>query len=60
MCGRKLWRQATTLVELTLTLALAAIVIFVGIRAYAGARENSRMHQLVEEIGRVRAAVAPG
>ncbi|MCC0004644.1 MAG: hypothetical protein H6872_05700 [Methylobacteriaceae bacterium] len=46
------------MVELTLVLALAAIVVIVGMRAYSDARENSRIQQLITEIGQVRAAVA--
>jgi hypothetical protein len=51
-------RKAETLVELTLGLALAALVIFGAVRAYSMAQENNRTHQLVQEIGQVRAAVA--
>ena len=55
---KKARRKAVTLVELTLGLALAALVIFGAVRAYSMAQENNRTHQLVQEIGQVRAAVA--
>jgi len=55
---KRMGRKAVTLVELTLGLALAALVIFGAVRAYSIAQENNRTHQLVQEIGQVRAAVA--
>jgi hypothetical protein len=52
-----LLRSAITLVELTLGLAIAAIVVFGAIRAYYFSRENALYHQTVEMIGTVRGAV---
>ena len=50
-------RAAITLVELTLVLALAAIVVFVAVRAYSNAQENSRVQQTASAIGQVRSVV---
>jgi hypothetical protein len=50
-------RVAITLVELTVALALAAIVIIVALRATAMARENQRVHELSQELAVVFSAV---
>lgn len=50
-------RLAITLVELTLVLALAAIVVFVAVRAYSNAQENSRVQQAASAVGQVRSVV---
>jgi type II secretory pathway pseudopilin PulG len=50
-------RSAYTLVEITLVLALAVIVVFVALRAFSQAQENSRVQQTASEIGQVRGAV---
>lgn len=52
-----LGRAAITLVELTLVLALAAIVVFVAVRAYSNAQENSRVQQTASAVGQVRSVV---
>ena len=45
--------------RVTLVLALAAIVVFVALRAYSQARENELVHAAAMQIGQVRAAIAP-
>ena len=50
-------RLAITLVELTLVLALAAIVVFVAVRAYSNAQENSRVQQAASTVGQIRSVV---
>jgi len=50
-------RKAISLVELTLTLSLAAIVVFNAIRAYSAARENSLIVQTSAEIAQARSLV---
>ena len=50
-------RLAITLVELTLVLALAAIVVFVVVRAYSTAQENSRVQQAASTVGQIRSVV---
>jgi len=52
-----LGRAAITLVELTLVLALAAIVVFVAVRAYSNAQENSRVQQAASAVGQVRSVI---
>ena len=57
MSNRPAFRVAVTLVEITLGLAIAAIVVFASIRAYYYSRENALYQQTVEMIGTVRGAI---
>lgn len=50
-------RKGVTLIEITLVLALAAIVAFVGLRAYSQAQANSKVQQAIQAVGQLRAAV---
>lgn len=50
-------RAAITLVELTLALALAAIVIFVAVRVYANGQENERVQALSQELATVKSVI---
>jgi Tfp pilus assembly protein PilE len=46
-----------TLAEITLSLALATVVIFIALRAFSQAQENSRMQQTAAEVGQVHTAI---
>lgn len=50
-------RCAITLVEMTLGLALAAIVVFMVLRAYYMAQENQRVHATNQQLGQMFSAV---
>ena len=50
-------RRAITLVELTLSIGLAAMVVFVAIKTYSMTQANSRYHTLLTTISQLRAAV---
>jgi prepilin-type N-terminal cleavage/methylation domain-containing protein len=49
-------RRGVTLVELTLALALAAVVVMVGLRMYSAARHNSQVRTLSEQLSQVYSA----
>ena len=55
---RRPWRAAVTLVELTMAMALSAIVIFGAVRSYWNAAENSRLSATADLVGIARSAVA--
>jgi len=50
-------RKAITLVELSLVLAVAAITVFVALRAYSQASENEKIEVLTSEISMIQGAV---
>lgn len=52
-----IFRAAITLVEITLGLAIAAMVVSVGVRAYANGQENERVHALNQELATVKSIV---
>ena len=50
-------RKGFGLIELTLALAIAAVVGIVVFRAYSGASESNRIQEQTQQVGQVRAAI---